>query len=175
MDNNGGKQKAYHSQLNVGLNNRYVNHCNNFINENHSNLLEQLLRCSKNIERDLGNRFRKQFRQSFSRFDLLTRLQQLSTLESQDEWVAIGQIASQLMSSNGNITGLVNRMVAEGLIDRRDNRHDRRSVEICLTEKGKCIHDDMHHAYIDWSETLLLEHLNTIDRDQFNKAAIPKT
>ncbi len=64
----------------------------------------------------MASQFRRSHHQSLTRFDLLSQLYRIG-----DDWVAIGEIASKLMASGGNITGLLDRMVADDLIERRAN------------------------------------------------------
>lgn len=122
---------------------------------------EQLLRYSKALEQEMGNRFRKQFKQSLSRFDLLAQLSQRDP-----DWMPIGKLAKQLPGSNGNITGLVDRMIGEGLIHRRNSPADRRSIEVGLTDKGRELHGDMASAHADWTESLMDECLPVKDAEQ---------
>jgi DNA-binding MarR family transcriptional regulator len=42
-----------------------------------------------------------------------------------------------MMVSNGNLTGLVERLVASGHVDRRTSKSDRRSQVIRLTQLGR--------------------------------------
>lgn len=114
----------------------------------------QLLRYTKALEQEMSNRFRKHFKQSLTRFDLLTQL-----AEKDPQWMAIGKLAQQLLASNGNITGLVDRMTAEGLIERRHRSRDRRSVEVGLTDNGRALHRQMATAHTAWAHVLMSERL----------------
>ena len=121
----------------------------------------QLLCYSKALEQEMGNRFRKHFKQSLTRFDLL------SQLTRQDPGrVTIGKLAQQLLASNGNITGLVDRMIAEGLIERHSRPGDRRSVEVGLTDKGRELYRQMASAHADWTQSLMSERLTVEDAEQ---------
>jgi DNA-binding MarR family transcriptional regulator len=42
-----------------------------------------------------------------------------------------------LMVSNGNVTGVVSRLIEEGLVTRTVDREDRRSANVRLTRKGR--------------------------------------
>lgn len=111
---------------------------------------QQLLRYSKNFEQEISHRFRKHFNQSFTRFDLLCQL-----AKGEEPWQAIGKVANQLLASNGNITKLVERMVAEDLLARRSSRRDRRLTEISMTDKGKQLQNEMADAHADWTQSLM--------------------
>jgi DNA-binding MarR family transcriptional regulator len=49
----------------------------------------------------------------------------------------IGDLACHIALSRSGLTRLVDRLEAEGLVDRQLNPNDRRSFEIILTEKGQ--------------------------------------
>jgi DNA-binding MarR family transcriptional regulator len=49
----------------------------------------------------------------------------------------MGALSRRLMVSNGNVTGLIERLVADGLAARRQQASDRRSAEVTLTAKGR--------------------------------------
>lgn len=124
---------------------------------------QQLLRCSKTFEQEMGSRFRKHFNQSLIRFELLSQL----TNKGQP-WLPIGKVADQLIGSNGNITKLVERMVTEDLLMRRNVKNDRRINEISLTEKGKLLHFDMAFAHARWTQSLMDQRLPLADAEQLN-------
>ncbi|ARN76199.1 MarR family winged helix-turn-helix transcriptional regulator [Oceanicoccus sagamiensis] len=124
---------------------------------------QQLLRCSKNFEQEISHRFRKYFNQSFTRFDLLSQLD-----KGESDWQAIGKVANQLLASNGNITKLVERMVAEDLLERRSNLKDRRMTEISMSPKGKQLYREMADAHADWTQSLMDRRLPETEVHQLN-------
>lgn len=117
----------------------------------------QLAKSSKAIEQEMEARFQKNFKQSMSRFDVLSQLDRCDP-----EWLPMGKLAGQLIASKGNITRLVDRMISEGLIDRRPSPEDRRIIQVGLTEKGRALFEEMAVAHAEWAKTLLgnldLEH-----------------
>lgn len=68
----------------------------------------------------------------------LTRVQ-LFTLYSIDQYgdLAMGQVAHMLHCDASNVTGIVDRMVGQGLVKREENPKDRRAKRLVLTPKGK--------------------------------------
>jgi DNA-binding MarR family transcriptional regulator len=48
-----------------------------------------------------------------------------------------GEAADALGVSKANVTGVINRLVVQGFVSRRDNPDDRRSHILSLTEKGR--------------------------------------
>jgi DNA-binding MarR family transcriptional regulator len=55
-----------------------------------------------------------------------------------------------MMVSNGNVTGLVERLVEQGLINRRPSPKDRRSQIVSLTADGRKIFRAMARENGDW-------------------------
>lgn len=110
----------------------------------------QLAKSSKSVEQEMEGRFQKHFKQSMSRFDVLSQLHRFDP-----EWLPMGKLASHLLASKGNITRLVDRMIAEGLIDRRPSPEDRRIIQVGLTAKGRDLFAEMAIAHAEWSQQLL--------------------
>jgi len=59
-------------------------------------------------------------------------------------------LSQRMMVSNGNITGLVDRLVEQGLIRRRPLRHDRRVHIVSLTQEGQRDFRAMARVNADW-------------------------
>jgi DNA-binding MarR family transcriptional regulator len=110
----------------------------------------QLMKCTKEIEAGVGGRLRKTHNQSLARFDVLSQLHRFG-----GDWVAVGEIAARVMASSGNITALVDRMVAEDLIVRRASPNDRRSHQLRMTEKGEALFDEMTGDHARWVDAAL--------------------
>jgi len=51
--------------------------------------------------------------------------------------LAMGKLASFLHCDASNVTGLVDRMVAQQLVIRRESKQDRRTKTLDLTDKGR--------------------------------------
>lgn len=67
---------------------------------------------------------------SIPQFDLLSTLTEREGLSQQD-------LAERLYVTKGNVSGLVDRMVEAGLVERRASPEDRRSHALYLTERGR--------------------------------------
>ena len=90
----------------------------------------RLLSCESIIEQQLRSVFRKQFEVTLPQFDVL------SELEHASEPLTMSELSRELMVSNGNITGVIDRLVTMDLVQRKRPDHDRRVQYIQLTEKG---------------------------------------
>lgn len=120
----------------------------------------RLLTCATMVERRLGARLRGGFATTLARFDLLAQL------DRQPDGLAMGELSERMMVSNGNVTGLVDRLAAEGLVGRTATPGDRRSVRVALTPAGKRAFDAMTPEHARWIDAMLAG----LDRDE--KAAL---
>lgn len=106
----------------------------------------RLLTCSSLIEQNVRSALRLQFDTTLPRFDLVAQL------DRAPEGLTMSELSARMMVSNGNITGLADRLVEEGLVKRTPSPRDRRSSHISLTPAGKKAFDamtPMHEAWID--------------------------
>lgn len=108
----------------------------------------RLLTCTNLAESKIRRRLRERFDVTLPRFDLLAQL------ERSPGGLTLGEISKRMMVSNGNITLLVDRLVAEGQLARCSPPNDRRVQIISLTEKGRSAFADMAKAHADWMAEL---------------------
>ena len=59
------------------------------------------------------------------------------------------------MVTNGNVTGLTDALVREGLVSRTHEPDDRRSLRIRLTAAGKRLFDTMTPVHEQWIDGLM--------------------
>lgn len=104
----------------------------------------RLLTCANLIEAEIRRRLRESFDTTLPRFDLMAQL------ERSPDGLLLGELSRRMMVSNGNVTGLVDRLTAEGLIERRVVQTDRRAARVILTEAGRAQFATMAAAHADW-------------------------
>jgi DNA-binding MarR family transcriptional regulator len=109
----------------------------------------RLLTCTHLIEGRVRTKLREVFGTTLPRFDLLAQL------DRAPEGLSMGELSSRLMVTNGNVTGLTETLVREGLVSRAPNPEDRRSLKIRLTRAGKAAFDAMTPAHEDWIDRLM--------------------
>jgi DNA-binding MarR family transcriptional regulator len=90
----------------------------------------RLLTCSTLIEGEVRRRLRERFDVTLPRFDLMAQLDKVP------DGMTLSDLSKRMMVSNGNLTGLVDRLVASGHLDRRTSETDRRAQVIRLTDLG---------------------------------------
>jgi DNA-binding MarR family transcriptional regulator len=103
----------------------------------------RLLTCTTMIEGEVRRRLREQFDTTLPRFDVLAQLDKAGEM-------TLGELSQRMMVSNGNVTGLVDRLVSEGLIARRAAPRDRRVQMVKLTAAGRRTFRTMAKANGDW-------------------------
>ena len=91
----------------------------------------RLLTCTTLIEGEVRRRLRDRFHVTLPRFDLMAQL------DKAPEGMTLSDISKRMMVSNGNVTGLVERLVESGHLDRRTSDQDRRVQVIRLTRAGR--------------------------------------
>lgn len=112
----------------------------------------QLMKASKAIEGDIGAHFRRAHGQSLARFDVLSQLYRFD-----GGWVAIGALSERMMATGGNITALIDRMAAEGLVERRPSPTDRRSHQVRITGDGLTLFHAMTDDHAHWVDHALAD------------------
>ena len=118
----------------------------------------KLLKSSSMIEDEIRRRLRNECNWTLPRFDVM------SALSRAPDGLKMSEISKKLRVSNGNITGIVDKLTEEGLALRVAVPGDRRANLVRLTPKGQAVfaeHAAMHEAWIDE----LLGGLNADDID----------
>ena len=111
----------------------------------------RLLRSSRAIESQLRERLRTKFSITLPQFDVM------AALARSDEGITMTELSRQLMVSNGNVTGIVDRLVAEKLVLRQAPVSDRRSFIVRLTPKGASQFSVIAKAHEGWIDEMLVE------------------
>ena len=104
----------------------------------------RLLTCTTLIENEVRKRLREGFDITLPRFDLLAQL------DRAPNGMTLGELSQRMMVSNGNTTGLVDRLAAQGLIRRKLSPADRRVQIVSLTAEGRRFFRAMARANADW-------------------------
>jgi DNA-binding MarR family transcriptional regulator len=104
----------------------------------------RLFTCKMLIEGEVRRRLRDTFDVTLPRFDLMAQL------DRAPNGMTLGELSQRMMVSNGNVTGLVDRLVAQGLIDRRPSPSDRRAQLVSLTAEGRRFFRSLARANADW-------------------------
>ncbi len=120
----------------------------------------RMLACTNLIEGEIRSRLRTQFNMTLPRFDLMAQL------ERSPEGMKMGELSKRMMVTGGNVTGITDQLVDEGLVVREDNPKDRRAYNVKLTPVGRKAFMKMAAAHELWIVELL-GGFSEKERDQF--------
>lgn len=109
----------------------------------------RLLRATTQIEHEVRRRLREAYDMTLPRFDMM------AAVSRNPEGVTMGDLSRHMMVTGGNVTGLVDRLEAEGLLERRPHATDRRSYVIALTPAGRRAFAEMAATHEGWVENIL--------------------
>lgn len=115
------------------------------LSKSHLRLWLKMLRLCSGVKGTLKERLKAEFNTTLPRFDVMAALYRYQ------EGLKMSELSCILRVSNGNVTGIVDRLEQEGLIARYPVVADRRAVMVRLTGKGKKefkIQAKAHEAWI---------------------------
>lgn len=104
----------------------------------------RLLTCTSMIENEVRTRLREAFETTLPRFDVM------AALDRAPDGLMMGELSRRLMVSAGNVTGIIERLAAEGLVTREPLPTDRRTAVVRLTPKGRAAFREMAQAHEQW-------------------------
>jgi DNA-binding MarR family transcriptional regulator len=136
----------------------------------------RILRTARAIEAEVRERLRVDFNVTLPQFDVM------AALERKPDGMTMTELSRFLMVSNGNVTGIVDRLVADKLVARQPGPEDRRATLVRLTPKGVSQFAAMARAHEEWLDHLLsdfdaaeaevvIEHLDGLSRRVRNGGA----
>jgi DNA-binding MarR family transcriptional regulator len=108
-----------------------------------------MLRSTRHIENTLRERLKTEFDATLPRFDVL------ATLFRHDKPMTMSELSRDLVVSNGNVTGIVDRLEDEGMVYRESDERDRRASVVSLTAEGEVDFAYMAVAHRDWINEML--------------------
>jgi len=111
----------------------------------------RLLTCTTLIEGEVRGRLRQRFDVTLPRFDLMAQLDKVP------DGMTLSDVSKRMMVSNGNVTGLVERLVESGHLDRRTSETDRRVQVIRLTKLGRAEFRKMAAEHETWIADLFAD------------------
>ena len=104
----------------------------------------RLLTCTQLIERRVRSGLREEFGTTLPRFDLMAQL------ERHREGLKMNELSRRMMVTGGNVTGITDQLVTEGLVERVDVEGDRRAYRVRLTARGRKLFDEMANEHEAW-------------------------
>jgi DNA-binding MarR family transcriptional regulator len=111
----------------------------------------RLLTCTTLIEGEIRKRLRDRFEVTLPRFDLMAQL------DKAPDGLTLSDLSKRMMVSNGNLTGLVERLVRSGHLARRRAASDRRAQVVSLTGAARAEFRAMAAEHESWIDALFSE------------------
>lgn len=115
----------------------------------HLRLWLRLLKTTGSMEVLLRNRLKSECDTTLPRFDVM------AALDYHPDGLRMSELSSFLMVSNGNVTGIANRLVDEGLVERQADKDDGRVQILKLTATGKEQFTQMAAKHAAWVDDIL--------------------
>ncbi|MDX2103707.1 MAG: MarR family transcriptional regulator [Alphaproteobacteria bacterium] len=119
----------------------------------------RLLTCTNLIEARIRRRLRDRYDITLPRFDVMAQLHR------EPEGLQMSELSRRLMVSNGNVTGLIDRLVAEGLVTSRQHPADKRSQIVALSAAGRAQFEAMLPEHQSW----VAEIMSGLSQDQITQ------
>jgi DNA-binding MarR family transcriptional regulator len=104
----------------------------------------RMLTCSQLVEKAVRTRLREQFATTLPRFDLMAQL------ERAPQGLKMNELSRRMMVTSGNVTGITDQLVTEGLVERIGVEGDRRAYRVRLTPRGRKQFHDMAREHEAW-------------------------
>ena len=104
----------------------------------------RLLTCTNLIETEIRADLRSGFACTLPRFDLMAQLYR------HPGGLKMGELSRRLMVTGGNVTGIADQMVKEGLVLRETHASDRRAFLLKLTPAGRKSFSKMAAQHEQW-------------------------
>ncbi len=108
----------------------------------------RLLRTTRYLEAELRERLRA-MDMTLPRFDVL------AALDRAQGPMTMTELSRYLMVSNGNVTGIIDRLVEDRLVTRTQKERDRRASMVELTGRGRAVFADLARDHEVWVDRLL--------------------
>ncbi|WP_139974302.1 MarR family transcriptional regulator [Ochrobactrum sp. CGA5] len=115
----------------------------------------RMLATTRLLSQEIRRRLRNEFGVTLPQFDILAQLYR------EPGGLRLGELSRRTMVTNGNITGLIERLEADGLVRRETPGADRRVTVARLTDTGQVAFAKMAQVHESWLRDLMAD----VDRD----------
>jgi DNA-binding MarR family transcriptional regulator len=104
----------------------------------------RMLTLTQLIEKQVRTQLREQWGTTLPRFDLMAQL------ERNPDGLKMNELSRRMMVTGGNVTGITDQLVAEGLVERALVEGDRRAYRVRLTARGRALFGEMARQHEGW-------------------------
>lgn len=109
----------------------------------------RLLRVTRTMEAEIREALRREHDTTLPRFDVM------AALSRTESGLKMSELSGQLRVSNGNVTGIVDRLVQDGSVERLAVPGDRRAMQVRLTPSGRAAFEEMAEIHEGWINQML--------------------
>ena len=109
----------------------------------------RLLTCTQIVEKQVRSQLRERFDTTLPRFDLMAQL------ERSPDGLKMNELSRRMMVTGGNVTGIVDQLVRERLVERLPEPGDRRALRVRLARAGDEVFGKMARAHEEWIVSVL--------------------
>ncbi len=106
--------------------------------------------CYNLLMREARQRVVARWNLTLPQFEMLAEL-----ARAEDGGFTFVELSRLLLVTSGNLTGIVDRLVEQRLVERRPDAKDRRVIRVALTEKGRRVTEHMLPAHAADIEEIL--------------------
>src|SRR6218665_1212019 len=111
----------------------------------------RMLSTTKLISQEVRRRLRTEFGATLPQFDLMAQLYR------EKEGLRLGELSKRTMVTNGNVTGLVERLETDGFVQRITPDGDRRVTVAILTSEGTALFEKMAASHEGWLRDIMAD------------------
>ena len=119
----------------------------------------RILKASRTIEATLRETLRTEFETTLPRFDVM------AALSRYENGLKMSQLSDVLRVSNGNVTGIVDRLAEDGFLIRVPVPGDRRASLVRMTKRGLQEFERQAAAHETWIHDMLQDFSGSDARD----------
>jgi len=128
----------------------------------------RMLSATNLISAEIRRKLRQSFDVTLPQFDLLAQL------EREPNGLRLGELSQRMMVTNGNVTGLVDKLVEHGFVNRESSPEDRRATTVRMTKAGASLFALMSKAHEGWMANLFSEVPHDVRKDLMQKLDVVK-
>lgn len=111
----------------------------------------RLLSCTNMITAHIRSKLRESFDITLPRFDVMAQLAR------SPDGLRLGELSARMMVTGGNLTGIIDALLAEGLITRETVPTDRRAAIVRLSKQGQKAFARMAADHEAWLAALFVD------------------
>ena len=104
----------------------------------------RMLTLTQLIEKQVRTQLREQWGTTLPRFDLMAQLERMP------DGLKMNELSRRMMVTGGNVTGITDQLVGEGLVERVAVEGDRRAYRVRLTPDGRTLFSEMARQHESW-------------------------